>query len=56
MQPVKLGQKAVAVKAIYYLLASFRQNKRPNFLAFKRTENIFVLFFTQKKIAIQLII
>ena len=38
MQPVKLGQKAVAVKAIYYLLASFRQNRRPNFLAFKRTE------------------
>ena len=30
-QTVKLGQKAVALKANYHLLASFRENRGPNF-------------------------
>ena len=32
MQTAKLGKKAVALKANYHLLASFRENRRPNVL------------------------
>ena len=32
MQTAKPGQKAVALKANYHLLASFRENRRPNVL------------------------
>ena len=39
MQTVNLGQKqAVALKVNYHLLASFGQNRRPNFLARKQDE------------------
>ena len=32
VQPVKLGQKAVALKANYHLLASLRENRGTHFL------------------------
>ena len=39
MQTVKLGKKhSAALKANYHLLASFGQNRRPNFLALKQDE------------------
>ena len=34
----KVGTKVAAVKCNFHLLASFWQNKRPNFLALKQAE------------------
>ena len=34
----KIGIKAVALKGNYHLLASFGQNRRPNFFAVKQAE------------------
>ena len=50
----KVGTKAAALKAYCYLWISFRQNRKSSFLALKNLKNTFVLFFTQKKIAINL--
>ena len=52
----KAGTKAAALKANYHLLASSGQTRRPIFSHLNKLKNDFVLFLTQKKIAMHLTI